>query len=134
MANGHGGARLGTPGVAYPNRSDLSQNKQPLQAPTGMAYGQHKAAIDAQRAVGLPEQQDPAAGLIGLHAPTQRPNEPIHAGMPTGPGPGPEALGLPPGTGTAPTNPVADQLRALYLAYPNSDLAALIEDYNTGWR
>ena len=32
----------------------------------------------------------PQAPLLWDH-PTERPNEPIHAGLPVGPGPGPEA-------------------------------------------
>lgn len=44
-------------------------------------------------------QQAQTAGpaLTPLLAPTQRPNEPITAGVPMGAGPGPEALGIMPG-------------------------------------
>jgi hypothetical protein len=35
--------------------------------------------------------QAPPSGP-GLSGPTQRPNEPVTAGLPSGPGPGPEAL------------------------------------------
>lgn len=34
-------------------------------------------------------------GLTGLGAPSQMPGQPVTAGAPAGPGPGPEALGLP---------------------------------------
>lgn len=38
----------------------------------------------------------PVAGMLGpLDAPTQRPNEPLTAGLPSGPGPGPGALAAP---------------------------------------
>lgn len=36
-----------------------------------------------------------AANVVRLDAPTQRPGEPVTAGSPSGPGPGPEILGLP---------------------------------------
>lgn len=35
----------------------------------------------------------PQGGLLG--AGTQRPHEPVTAGLPSGPGPGPEAVGMP---------------------------------------
>lgn len=129
----HGGPRVGQPGKNYANRMDMQVGaRQAAQAPTGLPYGQHQAMINSQHAVGLPVAQNPAEQLVGLHEPTQRPNEPITAGMATGPGPGPEAVGLPPSTGGPGNNPLADQLRALYLAYPSSDLAGLIEQYDAG--
>lgn len=93
---------------------------QPAQAPTGMAYGDHQASIDAQQALPLAQvasstgpstaaptgpPQDPAQRLAAavdaarrmrppapLTGPSKRPGEPITAGMATGPGPGPEVL------------------------------------------
>lgn len=118
-----GGVRQGTPGKAYTNRSDLNVSRQPAQAPTGQPYGANKAAMDAQRTIPLPQQ----AHVIPLDAPTQRPDEPVTAGLPSGPGPGPEAL-MP--TGALASAPDADmnaQIRALYRAFPNSDLLRLVE-------
>ena len=68
-----------------------------------MPYGQEQALVQAQEAQPLP-QQDPYERVlqaasqfgfspVGLDAPTERPNEPITAGLSTGPGPGPEAIG-----------------------------------------
>ena len=90
---------------------------QPAQAPTGMPYGEHKASIDAQQALPMAQvvpptgtggptpAPDPAQRLQAavaaarrmrppspLTGPSQRPAEPITAGMATGPGPGPEVL------------------------------------------
>jgi hypothetical protein len=57
-----------------------------------------------------------------MDAPTNRPNEPVTHGLPTGPGAGPEALGpIPNGD-----NNLEGSLRGLYAAYPSSDLAKLI--------
>lgn len=61
--------------------------------------------------------------VVGLDAPTQRPGEPLTAGLPHGAGPGPESLGVH-GVGG---EDVATQLRAIYTRYPNEDLRALLE-------
>lgn len=59
-------------------------------------------------------------GSLGaLNAPSQRPNEPLTAGLNTGPGPGPEALN--PGGMT----PV-DEVRAMFAADPNDDMRRLL--------
>ena len=55
-----------------------------------------------------------------LDAPTQFPDEPVTAGSEFGAGPGPDVLGL--GRDT-----LADEVRALYAAFPNEDLRALVE-------
>lgn len=102
-----GGRRAGTPGKAYSNRTDL----QGPQAPTGLPYGDRAKLIAAQRAVPAgpapapmpgpgvgspPPSQLPAAGPapgeLPFTGPTQRPGEPVTAGLPVGPGPGPEVL------------------------------------------
>lgn len=97
--------------------------QQPIQTATGGPYGQATQLADAQRAVPLPAAPGipspaPAAGGAGpaapqnpmeaamaaasahpppniapLSGPSQRPWEPSTTGLPTGPGPGPEALG-----------------------------------------
>jgi len=50
-------------------------------------------------------QINPMAGVVPLTAPTQRPDEPVTAGVDVGPGPGREILGL--------KNPVDNQLKDL---------------------
>lgn len=99
-----GGARNGTPGKAYANRSDLT----PTAAP-GQTYGQAGAQLSAQQAMPMGAQPGPsgpppapsagppvAPGSLGaFDGPTQRPNEPVTAGADAGPGPGSEILGLP---------------------------------------
>lgn len=99
-------------GVPEPNRTDLPAQRaggtQPLTSvPTGQPYGAHKAEEDFVRQAPLqavPAFDDqvaalraaPAPNVVPLTAPTQRPNEPLTAGMATGPGPGPEVLGIQP--------------------------------------
>lgn len=79
-------------GVSGPGPLSQRVDKQPLRAPTGMPYGEQGALLDAQRQAPLPET--PAPDITALDAPTARPNEPVTAGAPFGPGPGPEALSM----------------------------------------
>jgi hypothetical protein len=94
-------------------------NGQPITVPTGLPYGEAGALGQAQAAVPVPQAPGPpsppgppapgappqAAGppvdpmtaarnyqmpnLGALNRPTERPQEPITAGLPAGPGPGP---------------------------------------------
>lgn len=112
MPGGRGGRKKATPGSTYTNRSDLATH-QPLPLPTGQEYGQRKTLTDSLKAAPIaapapvapapaPASAAPPAPLPApppLNGPTQRPNEPITAGLPVGPGPGPEVLGL--GAGSA---------------------------------
>ncbi len=66
-----------------------------------------------------------APGDINFEGPTQRPNEPVTAGLPMGPGPGPEVLNLP-----SPANTTASMLRTIYANVPganNNDMLRLVE-------
>lgn len=106
--SGRGGARRGTPGKKYPNRTDLSTAKPvPIQAAPGGQYGSAKASIEAQRAVPMASgpQGAPAPGglpdMTGLPSPDSLPSlfadsldptEDVMSGARLGPGPGPEAF------------------------------------------
>jgi len=82
-----GGVRQGNPNKTYTNRADLNSNKQPIAAAPNQPYGARGAQEAAQSTIPLP-QQGPAPGSFGqLGRPTERPNEPVTAGVPTGPGP-----------------------------------------------
>jgi hypothetical protein len=98
-----GGARQGEPGKAYPNRKDLTQAPS---AAKGQQYGKATEQMTAQKVVPLPQSSvaagagpshaqatRPAPGAVAFDRPTDRPSEPVTAGLPFGPGPGPEALG-----------------------------------------
>ncbi len=108
-----GGRRAGNRGGRYTNRTDLA-SALPLNAPTGLPYGDRAKLIQAQRAVPMAPAPSapsatpaPASSPVGgagaptpvpggagpFLRPTERPNEPVTAGMAPGPGPGPEALG-----------------------------------------
>lgn len=117
---------------ANSNRTD-----QPVNTPTGQAYGAAKASTDAQKAVPLPNQagrmeamlaaaqKHPMPRLTGMGAPSERPDEPVQAGLPMGLGPGPEALGMNIADNTL------QELRAIYLQYPSEDFRELIEELET---
>jgi hypothetical protein len=141
-----GGRRSGTPGALYPNRSDL---RQPIQVASGQTYGMRAEQVAAQRAIplaGATPVPPPAAGsppdagtragqvsaappgplpgqLVPLDAPSQRPDEPVTAGLPVGPGGGPELLGDLQGEG----EDVEMQLRAIYARFPNEHIRRAIE-------
>lgn len=135
-----GGKRSGAPGSQYSNRSDLQQG--PRLAPTAQTaqpYGQAGQQLQRQSVIPMsaPPSVSPTANNttalgsalpppIPLSAPTGRPNEPVQAGIPSGPGPN---------TSTNPAasiDPVEAQLRGLYMQYPNRDLASLLEMLDKG--
>lgn len=113
--SGRGGRVTPTAGVARPNRTDLqaAPSPEPISTVPGQGYGDAAAQQVAQRAIPLagtptaapapgggaapPIGQPPAAaqgpypGELPFTGPTQRPNEPVTAGLNRGPGPGTEA-------------------------------------------
>ena len=132
MVRAKGGNVQGTVGKPYANRTDL-QGAEPITTAPGQEYGQRAQQQAAQRTVPLapPPQAAPTAapggpptpsaappppivngigkGNAGLGLwthPTERPDEPVTAGLPTGPGPGPEVLG---GVGAAAANGAVEQ-------------------------
>jgi hypothetical protein len=91
---------------ALSQRTDGGPGKQPVRVPTGGQYGDATQLQQLQQAapvaaspggdVGAPQPAgDVTDGLIGFDQPTQQPDVPVTAGADSGPGPGPEALGLP---------------------------------------
>jgi hypothetical protein len=112
-----GGARTGAPQTAYPGRPDLTAATQPVRSAKSVVQGDRKRREQAQAVMPLPatgRPPPPPGSIPSLTAPTERPNEPVTAGLPVGPGPGPEALGAP----AAPTSDALFDLRALARRYP----------------
>lgn len=122
---GRGGPRVGAPGSTYPNRTDMQtgprQATQPIRTATGQPYGvagQQEALQQSQRLpLGPP--------VVPLSAPTQRPNEPVTAGLMSGPGPGPEAI---PGSAPDPQGDLETYLRALYSKFPLEGIGEMLEE------
>ena len=78
-----GGARQGTPGHTYSNRTDLMQNYGPGGDPALGNMAPNPSDVQTPRPSAYPEDTPM------LLDPTQRPDEPITAGLPVGAGPGP---------------------------------------------
>jgi hypothetical protein len=81
----------------FSKRTDRQGAKQLPNA----AYGEQKEFQDMQAGAPMAKtptpqmpQINPMAGIVPLTAPTQRPDEPVTAGVDAGPGPGREILGL----------------------------------------
>ena len=118
--------------AAYPQRTDL--NMAPSAVP-GQTYGEAGAQMAAQRAVPMGAPAAPAApktptvtpGQYGpLDRPTERPNEPLTAGAPFGPGRMSNGNAY---IGPRNSDPILDELRALYTSYPSEELADMLDSY-----
>jgi hypothetical protein len=122
----------------YSNRSDL-RNPAANMAKTavpGQAYGEAGAQLASQSIVPMagaapsaapaPAPAPIAPGSLGsLTRPTERPNEPLTAGASFGPGPTPGAEFVVPKE----SDPVLNELRGLYRAYPSPELADMLDSY-----
>jgi hypothetical protein len=82
MPRKRGGAREGTPGKGYSNRTDLGQNYD--QSMNTAASGGMAATAPPPPPMQTPDDTP------NLDAPTQYPGEPITAGLPIGAGAGPQ--------------------------------------------
>lgn len=107
MAEGHGGYRRPTNPAPVSGPGAMSQRTdgQGAQYMAGGQYGEGQEMMDLQTSAPMskapaaapPRPSSPGArgampagpGVTPLFAPTQRPDEPITAGAPFGPGPGP---------------------------------------------
>lgn len=112
---------------------------------TGFAYGMNKAINEQRQAAPIAAPQ-PATSQMGqareliqepiipLDAPTQRPDEPITAGVDSGAGPGSEILNLPQGIGMGQdVDSGLQAIRAMYLNDPrNQDLRRILEIADKG--
>jgi len=118
-----GGARSGEAGSVYANRSDLSGDSSGDRA---YGDGVNKAAVVAATpSTRPPAAQAPPPGSLGsLHAPSERPTEPVTTGLSLGAGAGPEAVGQ---QGYTKHDPALWELRALAQFFPDHpDLLNLI--------
>lgn len=114
---------------AYAQRTDLNSSAMTPE------YGGVKALADAQRVVPVapsptsapPQIQRPIPGEMGSFTrPTERPNEPITAGAPFGPGPGLEVMPRPVMPEPGSNLDMAERLRAIIAVHPNPNLIALL--------
>lgn len=131
----------------------MSRRASPTLKPVSMpgeVYGAGQDAINAQKAIPLPNAQaaqapqpqpagqptaqqvlaqiaaQPRPPVTPLDAPSGNPGEHIMTGAPTGPGPGPEILSRPLGYAPGSQQDLAARIRAIYAQYQNPNLLALI--------
>jgi len=120
---------------SYPNRSDLRDAATRQVRFTGQTYGEGASQARAQRAVppGAPPAvvQGQQAGAQArpsvrgaLMRPTERPDEPVTAGAPFGPGPTGPQMGINPKI--LPDDTLTDRMLALYELFPSDRLRMLI--------
>ena len=115
----------------YPNRSDLRGGKVPKMTATGQTYGEAGKQMASQSAVPMaapPTENIPQVqpGQMGnLLRPTERPSEPVTAGASFGPGPTPMTQFAVPRN----NDPVLNELRGLYQAFPSEELADMLDSY-----
>lgn len=125
--------------AGYGNRTDLiGQGKKKLPVSAGSAKGKKRGTVTAQReaqkAVPMGAAPDVASAPVAprrqlpnvspLSGPSDRPNEPITAGVDFGPGPSSAQAGIP--IAQSASNDARENLIYLNNLYPNSDLADLI--------
>lgn len=121
--------------MAYPNRTDLNNafNKVARKAAPGQTYGEAAKQIEAQKAMPMgasPADARPsvAPGSLGaFNRPSDRPEEPITAGVDFGAGMNSVQAGInnPPRV----EDPVLERLKNIFRNYPNDELADLIDSY-----
>jgi hypothetical protein len=110
--------------MAYGNRTDLNNAAKQAQF-TGQQYGQATAQRRAQQQVPTGAAPTDDVPITPLSAPTQRPDEPVTAGIDSGPGPGSEAMApiaIAPGS----RDDMLLRLRAIASRFPNPVLLTLM--------
>lgn len=98
-ANRRGGNRENAPAKQMANAALGAEVQPPIMRFQGQEYGEQAAQLDTQRrtrqaAEAIRATRLPVRPVADLDAPSERPGEPVTAGLPVGPGPGPEALGM----------------------------------------
>lgn len=91
-------------------------------------YGDRKAMQETMSSAPMAQKEAmPApAPIVGLFEPTLRPDEPVTAGNPMGPGPGPEVLNI----STRPFNPT-QILKRLADNDPSGEIEMILQELNS---
>lgn len=100
-------------------RTDGGPASQTPPPTTGMPYGENAELDDIAASAPLAAASPPS---VGFGDPTTAPDEPVTAGNPLGPGPGPEALPAQ----DAEADYVAALVRYAYAMHPSPQLRGLI--------
>jgi len=114
------------------DRAAKIQREAKMQNAVGGSYGERaeltQLAQGAPMAQGMPmptAMGTPPVPTVGIFEPTQRPNEPITAGVDVGDGPGSEALMTP----VDAPDQLATFARAMYMANPSPQLRRIVEAF-----
>lgn len=124
--------------MAYSNRTDLNNamnKKVAVQTATGQTYGKASEQRRAQQAMPIgaspadvaPSQGVAPGSLGAFNRPTERPTEPITAGVNFGDGPNAIQAGVNQPIRTE--DPVLDRLKTIFEQFPNDELADLLDSY-----
>lgn len=128
--------------AAKGNRTDMNNPAKKIakSAAKGQTYGEAKQQMDAQAAVPMgqsptsappPMQQGPMPGRMGAFARgTERPTEPLTAGVNFGAGPTAAQAGMPFRPGSMES--AIAELQALYEMYPSDTLGSILSTYFRG--
>jgi hypothetical protein len=122
MPRGRGGARQGTPGKGYTNRTDLTSNYN--NAAESAAGGGLETPSQQQAS---PGPQIYADQVPNIYDPTSRPDEPVTAGLNVGPGGGREVMPPMPAQRVDPTRQILESMLAVN---PNPDIIRLLNRLN----
>lgn len=114
------------------DRAAKIQRQAKIQNAAGGSYGQRaeltELAQGAPMAQAMPmptAMGTPPVPTVGIFEPTQRPDEPITAGVDVGPGPGSESLMTP----VDAPDQLATFARAMYMANPSPQLRRIVEAF-----
>lgn len=142
--SGKGGyQRPGTPApVSGPGKFSQRTDGHPGETPTqaahylsGEKYGQGQSFNQTVSSVPLAAAPAHADLPVPLDAPTQRPDEPVTAGVDAGPGPGSEIL--PPPNEYAPSQQadmVSYVIKSAYAAHPSPALRVMVQQLEAAGR
>lgn len=135
MAEGRGGYRRPSNPAPVSGPGALSQRTdgQPARWIAADQYGEGQEMMDVQKSAPMSQTKpqpmrvprppmsatasQAASDIVPLFAPTQRPNEPVTAGAPFGPGPGPSLQ---------PVSPLAERLARIADKDDSGDVDALL--------
>jgi hypothetical protein len=109
--------------AAVPDKGPGVAVAPPAGGPAGGPPAGPQGAPDQAALMAALQNYQPPQG--DLTAPTANPNEPVTAGLPSGPGPGP-------GTMQAAPDLIGAQLNAIFQQFPNDDLLRIIALHQQG--
>lgn len=118
------------PDAAYGEAKEFNDLQK--QAPLDNVPAQDRGAAAPAQDAGPQPASMPLSNVIPLNAPTQRPDEPVTAGAPLGPGPGPEVMGPAQSMRTAQYQSASDLLSNIAAGSDNPDLQALAANIKRG--